>query len=511
MNLYLSQLKSLLLKIYKLKRKRHLFISLFCEILCIAVYLSVLRFIGKKDYVYDEADSVKSISINNYGLIGISGTIGIIMPFVLNCTDSQEKFVNNLANNKVFTENIYLRYKIYNDVNTLLNNLNQEIAKENLISLVIFNDCFSDYTIRFPGEIAIDPKVPNIDHYYNNRDVSNAESDKYLKIFSPLQVVINQAIIQTKTNKMIDLDVKVGKLSKPKIKLLLNEEFFTSNKLTLKALGYSLTFIIQIMSIMTGIINEKNKGIEQGLIAIGVHPSTIWLSWEIFYLPLNIIFSLIAAFIESGGMFSTVNFLLSFMLIFAYGLACYAFAVLTTKIFKENKFAILIVSIVFFGLLLSDGYIYKLDNNYQYLLILLCIFVSPLNITYGITKLIEEKDHKNRVAFEGFILLICSAIFYHLIIIGIEFFSFKFSNLFKSKGDFTQSQLYTDDIEEDPNNCGKPLIEVKSIFKVYKNKNKSNLFSNEKINVLKGVSFNVYNNEIFGILGHNAAGKSTLF
>ncbi|OUM62746.1 hypothetical protein PIROE2DRAFT_43972 [Piromyces sp. E2] len=127
--------------------------------------------------------------------------------------------------------------------------------------------------------------------------------------------------------------------------------------------------------------------------------------------------------------------------------------------------------------------------------------------------MIKSAQSSNNDYFIYFILLISSVVFYHIIIICIEFFSFKISAKFKGKGDYSPIKLYENDVEEDPSNCGKPLVEVKNIFKTYKSKSNSklgNIFSRERVSVLKDVSFNVYNNEIFGILGHNGAGKSTL-
>jgi len=57
-------------------------------------------------------------------------------------------------------------------------------------------------------------------------------------------------------------------------------------------------------------------------------------------------------------------------------------------------------------------------------------------------------------------------------------------------------------IEPDPNSIEK-VLEVNSLFK-YFNTGKN------KFCALNNISFNVYENEIFAIIGHNGAGKSTL-
>lgn len=88
--------------------------------------------------------------------------------------------------------------------------------------------------------------------------------------------------------------------------------------------------------------------------------------------------------------------------------------------------------------------------------------------------------------------------------------------IFKGKKhlNLDQSEANTNDIQEDPKNHGKCMVEVKNVYKIYqslwdglsfkKNKNEGQKYA------VENVSFKVYENEIFGILGHNGAGKTTL-
>lgn len=436
-----------------------------------------------------------------YNLKDIYGEINFVIPLKLNNNGSRNIFINNLINNKLFSENTSLKYRILDDVS-------QVLTEEELTALVIFNDSYTDYTIRVPGQEVIDPDSPLIDDYYQIRKNNYSATSEYSRTFSPLQVIINQAIIQTKTNKTFDIDIRVGILSAPKIdEYEIQNKENSKNEVLSKFVLLPLIFFIPSMSIMTHILNEKEKGQEQGLVVVGVHPSTIWLSWEIFYLPLNIYISLLIAF--GTNILNTINCLLGFMLIFVYGLSSYGLSVIFTKIFKKTKTSVLIISIFYFCLVFTFNEIYKLDNKYPLLLKLICVLIPPINLNVGLTKIVENKDH-----FLIYLILnIASVIIQHIIILCLDFYSFKISNIFKRKGDFTPIHIYDNDIEEDPNNDREPMVEVKNIFKIYKKRSDNrlhSLFSNNKVSVLKDVSFNVYKNEIFGILGHNGAGKSTL-
>jgi len=190
-----------------------------------------------------------------------------------------------------------------------------------------------------------------------------------------------------------------------------------------------------------------------------------------------------------------------------------------TKVIKTKKPAIFVMSILYIILIFIGEDIYKSIRAYPVLLKVVCVIFSPFNVFVMLGRFIQKDIFiKESIPYDtkfytNFILLICSALLYHLVVIVVEFFSFRVSNLSKRKADFTETSYYEEDIEEDPKNYGDPLIQVKNIFKVYKKRGNHgllNLFSNENVSVLKNVSFNIYNNEIFAILGHNAAGKSTL-
>jgi len=424
MNLYLQQIKSLLYKNYKIKRRNHLFLSIFCELLIVSICLGILSLINNENEEhFSEKSNTNLVPINNLVMDKLYGTIGFVIPSDSNCIKNREIFINNLTNNKVFLEYNF-KYKIFDDINSY-NNYKQDLNNESLKALAIFNKCFTDYTIRVPKEFSVDPSSGPIDKNY--RDNSQIFKNNYLLIFSPLQAIINQAIIQTETNKMVNIDFNIGQLGQPETDLVYN--------IGIKPIGYSLMFIMEILKIMTSIMKEKDKGIEQGLIAIGVHPSSIWLSWEIFNLPIIIIISILVVLNEMESMFLSINFILGFILIFAYGLSLYGFSVIMSKIFKKSKTAILTVFLYFFCIFFIEKYLYELESNYPIVIKSLYVIFSPLNFIIILIKLIEKKENEFIIHL---ILLICSVIFYHLIILVVEFFSYKSFNLFKRKGDFTQ-------------------------------------------------------------------------
>ncbi len=255
------------------------------------------------------------------------------------------------------------------------------------------------------------------------------------------------------------------------------------------------------------------------MLVICVHLSTIGLSWEVVCLPFNLFVSITTALLDMNNLFKSVNFGLGFLLFFVFGIANYGFSVLMTKFIKKKKPATFVLFIFYIIVFFVSEDIYKFIQSYPVLLKIICVLFSPFNMFVILGRLFQKNMFMEKsIPYDSkfyiqFILLICSVLLYHLIIFITEFFSFKVSNLSKRKTDFTETNYHEEDIEEDPKNYGEPLIQVKNIFKVYKKRSNNglhNLFSNENVSVLNNISFNIYNNEIFAILGHNAAGKSTL-
>jgi len=493
---------------------------------------------------YPSVPNLEPIPINGYMLGWFNGTISFFIPKT-NDNENRDIFVNNIIKNKLFSENLYLKPKIFDNINSF-NEFNESIDEKELLATVVFNN-YTDYTIGGPSFSSVDPDVNPIENDYDDREYKNinlnfqftqeevisvlgtliryynkdvsTNAGKYLMSFSPLQAVIDQAIIQTKTNKEIELNFNVGKLSKSKLDFEKETEELQRLVYKLKIMVYPVLFIIQSMSILLAIIREKEKKQEQGLLVIGVHPSTIWLSWEIFYLPFNLFVTITTALLDMNHLFKTINFGLGFLLYFIFGISTYGFSVMMTKIIKKKKPAVFIMAILYVILIFIGEEIYKSIYANPVLLKVICVLFSPFNVFVMIRRFVQKDIFMkldipyDTKFYTHFILLICSALLYHLVVVVIEYFSFKVSNFSKRKADFTETNYHEEDIEEDPKNCGDPLIQVKNIFKVYKKRGNHgllNLFSNENVSVLKNVSFNIYNNEIFAILGHNAAGKSTL-
>ena len=233
---------------------------------------------------YPSVPNLEPIPINGYMLGWFNGTISFFIPKT-NDNENRDIFVNNIIKNKLFSENLYLKPKIFDNINSF-NEFNESIDEKELLATVVFNN-YTDYTIGGPSFSSVDPDVNPIENDYDDREYKNinlnfqftqeevisvlgtliryynkdvsTNAGKYLMSFSPLQAVIDQAIIQTKTNKEIELNFNVGKLSKSKLDFEKETEELQRLVYKLKIMVYPVLFIIQSMSILLAIIREKRR------------------------------------------------------------------------------------------------------------------------------------------------------------------------------------------------------------------------------------------------------------
>jgi len=517
MLLFYKQLITLIWKNFKSKKpNKTIFgrnITIELAIPFLLVYLGT--YFSMERSRYPSKHSVKPIPIST-NFKNSSHHVAFIIPFDIENGLNRDIFISKLVNNKLFSESsVFLNNEVSTYVSMEEYEKNVKYDSYRQYNLVQFNGSYSNYTIKVPGKSIVNPSANPIGDYFSSRQSDSTPADTYLNAFSPLQLIIDQAIIQLRTNKTIELDVDVGKMSKPKIS---ND---SQNTLTLavKASFMPIIFITQLLNIMKNILVEKENKQQEGLITIGVHPSTLWLSWEILYIPIFVVISLFVVISQNSSFFETVNFSFAFVITFIYGLSVSGLSVVFTKIFKKVTPAILITMTLYFVLSVIQQKVYDLSVDYPFLEKIICLLLSPINTNILFLKMIPVIQADKYLSFKNFAeyglkenvyILLGSVILYHGIVLIIDFLSYTHISLFKKKGDFTPRYLHVDDIEPDPIYAGEPVVQIKNLFKIFNDRNDKMFSRAKKVNVLNGLSFNVYNNEIIAILGHNGAGKSTL-
>jgi len=519
MDLYLHQLRCLLWKNYKIKRLNNFYVNLTFEILFPFLLLLVFKNEGIKNLEFEKEKSTLPVPMNDIHFY--SGYVGFVIPNNLEENIDKEIFISNLKRNKIRSnDSKSVEYKIFENINEF-NEYKNMNNWDVLNGLVIFNNKYTNYTIRVPGIRAVNPDLEPIDNYYSVREENRTVADLYSNEFSPIQIIVDQTIIQTKTNKDIKMEVSVGKLSKSEFRISLTEEETDKESESMIAEVIVILFLLQLLNVMKSILIEKESKQENGLITTGVHPSAIWLSHEIYNIPMILLISLLAVWLTKNELFKSVGFIFASILLFLYGLSLSGFSVVLTKIYKEANQAVSITTIFFILIFLFIEKFIEISLTHPTIGKIFCLFLSPVTISMALVRINILNLNNQLVSLKSlfedefgvyFMLLICNILIYHLIVIFIEFYYFKLPNIFKNKTNFVIDEKYTNDIEKDPYSDQTPSVEVNQLFKTFREKSNSKFLNLKKKNVkvVNGISFKVYKNEIFGILGHNGAGKSTL-
>ena len=449
-------------------------------------------------------------------------TIGYILPE----NNKDETIINKIKNNEIFQNAPvqFINFENQDKMNEFNNNYHNL-----LIAGVIFEtDDYYHYTIRVNSTVAPDPSQDVMMDYslgrFRAEEYGGTDADLYMSVFSPIQGAIDEAIIQLKTNDdTFSIHHEIGKLRRAACNGRQTDNggnlgYFVSN-----------IFTIPIVVIVVFIVKEREDGIKDGLLMSGVHPTVFWLSWLIVYFTFITFISIfVTVFFYLTKTFANVQPFLFFLSVFLYGLSCCSLAFICSTFFKKSKTASTTVTVLIVFLTCSN-----MLTPYIKLIIrkILSLILSPISIGSLVNEIDGMEDRFEDLTFKNLFHNHAGYFFLVLIFNNISYFFFAifFDNLFSNEGSrylfffnkndkITENfdeKKYEQDIQEDFNekNGEKCVVEVSNVYKLFprrnddKNNEKYDSIRNkiskkdEKFLAVNDISFKVYQNEIFSILG----------
>lgn len=448
---------------------------------------------------------------------------------------------------------------------------------DNFMAGIIFNQDYTNYTIRIKGGRITDSRKAPIDNYgisrkseyvtyngykgayfysyseysesynkyhhshshikYNNINyyrINMTESDKYLETFIPLQIAIDNIIIEKKTNGTFKGygPTDIGKLPKPKIDYIIGDEENIKTSFCGYAYSISFFFVGQMVHVIVQIMHEKETGLRDSLISIGANRIYLWVSWIIIYLPFSIFTIVFSMLVDPPLFMDTINPFIFFTITLLYAISVMEMVVIFCLLSKNSKCVILFTCFLLCIFIKFNNILYDIKINYpafELLEKMISLLFSPVSISMSGAVLTYVDNSNGYIGFSNFfssgygiyyIFIVLDVIFYFVIAYIIDTsegksFKMKENQKFLEKAN-EDSISYGLDIQEDPlgSEC---YVQVRNIYKMFRFKKNyiSESHSNEANlgNVFAAncnISFNAYKDEIFGILGHNGAGKSTL-
>ncbi|XP_036983844.2 ATP-binding cassette sub-family A member 6 isoform X1 [Artibeus jamaicensis] len=348
--------------------------------------------------------------------------------------------------------------------------------------------------------------------------------------FVALQTAINAAIIEIMTNHSVMEELMSVTVTNMKTLPFIAKDVLQNEMFIFYCLLYFSSFIYFASLSVT----KERKKSKHWMTMMGLQDSAFWFSWSLIYAGFIFIISIIiAVIITSTKIIVMTGFMVIFTLFFLYGLSLIALAFLISVLLNKTVLTNLVVFLftLFWGGVGLSALYKQLPSSLEWIL---SIF-SPLAFTAGMAQIIHLDYNMNGVTFpdpsgDSYIMI---ATFFILAFDAFLYFilALYFDKIFPYGNDRRHSPLFflsssscfrhqrTDNIIEKeidpeypsddyfepiaPGFHGKEAIRIINVRKEYKEKS-------GKVEVLKGLFFDIYEGQITAILGHSGAGKSSL-
>uniref|UniRef100_A0A4W3KGC3 ATP binding cassette subfamily A member 5 n=1 Tax=Callorhinchus milii TaxID=7868 RepID=A0A4W3KGC3_CALMI len=307
------------------------------------------------------------------------------------------------------------------------------------------------------------------------------------------------------------------------------------------SLYFVIAFVPFVNFLLINLVIEK-KEVKEVMKVMGLYDSAFWLSWGLLYLVLIFILSLVMAIIATEtSLFPRSSIIIIFPLLFLFGISIIPFSFLLTPLFKNQKIAGLVGSLMLMGFGLFSLPTVLVRDFPVSAVWGLCLF-SPSALAIGIAQVVlleatgDGAQPSNLSAnpyplYIPLIMLVLDSLLYLLIAAYLDqvlpgefgqhqpfFYFLRPSYWFHrrkhydqidavSEGEPSHTTGFSKVVEAVPAELkGKEAIryeKLNGVRKLYKEKE-------EKVEALKGLTFDVYQDQITALLGHSGTGKTTL-
>ncbi|XP_061031488.1 ATP-binding cassette sub-family A member 6 [Eubalaena glacialis] len=398
---------------------------------------------------------------------------------------------------------------------------------------VIFNDTFS-YKLKFYQGYYIPILKEDLftAHCWGTDNEFSCSLAKYWsRGFVTLQTAINAAIIQITTNHYVMEEL----MSVTAINMKTLPFIFKENLQNEMFIFYCLLYFSPFIYFLSLNVTKERKKYKDLMKMMGLQDSAFWLSWGLIYAGFIFITSIIITIIIiSTQIIVMTGFMVIFTLFFLYGLSLIALAFLMTVLLKKTILTSLVVFVLtlFWGGVGFTAFYRQLPSPLEWIFSI----CSPFAFTAGINQIIHLDYNMNGVifpdtsgdsyimiatfsilAFDALLYLVLALYFDKILPYGNEhryspLFFLNSSSCFQHQR--TDSKVIEKEVDPEfpsddyfepvaPEFQGKEAIRIRNVKKEYKEKT-------GKVEVLKGLFFDIYEGQITAILGHSGAGKSSL-
>uniref|UniRef100_A0ABM5FN96 ABC-type organic anion transporter ABCA8-like isoform X2 n=1 Tax=Pogona vitticeps TaxID=103695 RepID=A0ABM5FN96_9SAUR len=400
------------------------------------------------------------------------------------------------------------------------------IQEENddIIGVVFVDDV--SYRLRFPLGKVVSPSdyIGQLDICYDNSSDFCNSPRYWFEGFLSLQSSIDSALIEHITNHSVWNEMKsIGgiRMGSPFLVPTDNIESCMFFLAILVAMSPFMYFLSQNVS------REKRK-MKEVMKSMGLRETAFWLSWGLLYAVHILISSLLLTLLLNNMYFTQSSFSAMFYLFYLYGISSICFCFVISSLLKKPKATSLVVFLLIFifGILSLGSFLNIFPAALEWILSIFC----PFAFGTGIAKIFNFQKYGRPFNFLDLMsapytyALILDSVLYILLTLYFEkvipdkygvpyppLFFLKKSYWLKSRSGLAegvmaneQGSIFNDNVEPVPPELeGKEAIRLNNIKKTYEVKT-------TKTEALRGLSLNIFEDQITAVLGHSGAGKTTL-
>ncbi|KAJ3078617.1 hypothetical protein HK102_004366, partial [Quaeritorhiza haematococci] len=334
-----------------------------------------------------------------------------------------------------------------------------------------------------------------------------------------------------------------------------------------------LAFVAHLTGPLTHLVVEKEKKIKEGLLMQGLSPIAFWAAWGITYALYALIASIVYAIVFRISIFPKSDFILTFLLVVFFDISNILFGFMTSIFFSKSKTATqtvpsisLILSILYIPLVALNSSVWirfalsLIFYPVGFTLALESIFTletTQNGLQFDNLFMVDNGPSGTTIGVGFYLIaLVFSNVLYAVMAVYLDqvvpteygtrrpwYYPVEFLFRSSSKGargsivgggagekegqgfddDDAEPSTATnpEDIEPDPTSLHR-AASIRRLTKIYsssfsfpnffnpKNRNASQQSSSqERKAAVDSLSFNLYEGEIFGLLGHNGSGKTS--
>uniref|UniRef100_A0A4W3JT62 ATP binding cassette subfamily A member 5 n=1 Tax=Callorhinchus milii TaxID=7868 RepID=A0A4W3JT62_CALMI len=310
------------------------------------------------------------------------------------------------------------------------------------------------------------------------------------------------------------------------------------------SLYFVIAFVPFVNFLLINLVIEK-KEVKEVMKVMGLYDSAFWLSWGLLYLVLIFILSLVMAIIATEtSLFPRSSIIIIFPLLFLFGISIIPFSFLLTPLFKNQKIAGLVGSLMLMGFGLFSLPTVLVRDFPVSAVWGLCLF-SPSALAIGIAQVVlleatgDGAQPSNLSAnpyplYIPLIMLVLDSLLYLLIAAYLDqvlpgefgqhqpfFYFLRPSYWFHRRKHYDQIDAVSEGEPSHTTGFSKVVeavpAELKGKEAIRYEKHPQNICHSLHFrNVLQhffsssGLTFDVYQDQITALLGHSGTGKTTL-